>query len=262
MESARYSPSGERRSPLDGGDAVLLCLAAVGEIERQSGRISNLSSSQVVLHSPGLTPKRFSAYWRTIGACSVKLPVVETTRTTNPQRRVVHYRWATLEYLPCNRRSRPVNSCQPKADLPATYAAVRGPRRCQPLVEGELIAGKKWLAVIVHAVMLTPANSGSMPTLLRLHGGPVAQHRYDFDIEQHIMASAGYRCRPEPSGSSGRGFDYQPFARRGVKPDGEDIRLITDTLLKETGDPCTSGLRMELWRHADQLRHDKSRHIK
>jgi dipeptidyl aminopeptidase/acylaminoacyl peptidase len=74
-----------------------------------------------------------------------------------------------------------------------------------------------------------------MPTLLHLHGGPVAQHQYDFDIEQHIMASAGYRIvAPNPRGSSGRGFNYQYaiWAKWGG-PDGEDIRLITDTLLRE-----------------------------
>ena len=84
-----------------------------------------------------------------------------------------------------------------------------------------------------------------MPTLLHLHGGPVAQHQYDFDIEQHIMASAGYRIvAPNPRGSSGRGFDYQYaiWAKWGG-PDGEDIRLITDTLLREgLADPTHLGV--------------------
>ena len=80
--------------------------------------------------------------------------------------------------------------------------------------------------------MLTPANSeGPMPTLLHLHGGPVAQHQYDFDIEQHIMASAGYRIVAPNLEEFRRGFNYQYaiWAKWGG-PDGEDIRLITDTL--------------------------------
>ena len=72
--------------------------------------------------------------------------------------------------------------------------------------------------------MLAPANSegpvseGPMPTLLHLHGGPVAQHQYDFDIEQHIMASAGYRIvAPNPRGVQGAVSTINmPFGQSGV----------------------------------------------
>ncbi|MGA1104529.1 MAG: S9 family peptidase [Pseudomonadales bacterium] len=105
-----------------------------------------------------------------------------------------------------------------------------------PLVVGEVIAKPtEGNRPSVHAVMLSPSESPEpMPTLIHLHGGPVAQHQYDFDIEQHIMTSAGYRVvAPNPRGSSGRGFNYQYaiWADWGG-PDGLDIQSVTDTLLR------------------------------
>lgn len=86
----------------------------------------------------------------------------------------------------------------------------------------------------VHAVTLSPGTSGGeLPTLLHLHGGPVAQHQYDFDIEQHIMASAGFNLvAPNPRGSSGRGFDYQYaiWADWGG-PDVADVLAVADHLV-------------------------------
>ena len=70
-----------------------------------------------------------------------------------------------------------------------------------------------------------------MPTLLHLHGGPVAQHQYDFDIEQHIMASAGYRIGAPTLGEFRARFQLSIcHLGKWGGPDGEDIRLITDTL--------------------------------
>jgi dipeptidyl aminopeptidase/acylaminoacyl peptidase len=65
----------------------------------------------------------------------------------------------------------------------------------------------------VHALMMMPVD-GSMasraPTLLRLHGGPVSQHQFDFDFEWQLLAANGYVIvAPNPRGSSGRGYEYQ-----------------------------------------------------
>lgn len=48
------------------------------------------------------------------------------------------------------------------------------------------------------------------PTVLRLHGGPVAQWQHEFDFSWQIIAAQGYVVfGPNPRGSSGRGEAFQ-----------------------------------------------------
>ena len=243
-----YSPSGERLLYLDGGDAkdIWYALQTVGEIERQSGRISNLSRQL----DRNCTSPRFDAKGEAVFCLleddrSVQLAKLSADQgqpeRLTPSGKVIHdYRVGNAGILtlqstinePAQLYWQPRGQSSQQLTQHNAWVDER-----QPLIEGELIAkAKSGSRPSVHAVMLTPANSeGPMPTLLHLHGGPVAQHQYDFDIEQHIMASAGYRIiAPNPRGSSGRGFNYQYaiWAKWGG-PDGEDIRLITDTLLRE-----------------------------
>jgi dipeptidyl aminopeptidase/acylaminoacyl peptidase len=55
------------------------------------------------------------------------------------------------------------------------------------------------------------ARDGSAhPTLLWLHGGPVAQHQHEFDFRFQWFAAKGYAVvLPNPRGSSGRGYAFQ-----------------------------------------------------
>ena len=253
-----YSPSGERLLYLDGGDAkdIWYALQTVGEIERQSGRISNLSRQlDRNCTSPRFDTKGEAVFClleddRSVQLAKLSVDQGQPERLT-PPRRVVHdYRVGNAGILtlqsainePAQLYWQPRGQSSQQLTQHNAWVDER-----QPLIEGELIAkAKSGSRPNVHAVMLTPANSeGPMPTLLHLHGGPVAQHQYDFDIEQHIMASAGYRIvAPNPRGSSGRGFNYQYaiWAKWGG-PDGEDIRLITDTLLREgLADPTHLGV--------------------
>lgn len=52
-------------------------------------------------------------------------------------------------------------------------------------------------------------NQKKLPLILHIHGGPVGQDDYGFDIQRNILASAGYLvCAVNYRGSSGRGIDF------------------------------------------------------
>jgi dipeptidyl aminopeptidase/acylaminoacyl peptidase len=55
-----------------------------------------------------------------------------------------------------------------------------------------------------------PRPPSGYPTLLDLHGGPVAQHQYEFDFAWQVFAAQGYAViAPNPRGSSGQGERFQ-----------------------------------------------------
>jgi dipeptidyl aminopeptidase/acylaminoacyl peptidase len=73
------------------------------------------------------------------------------------------------------------------------------------------------------------------PTLLRIHGGPVAQYDWAFDFESQLLAAHGYVVvRANPRGSSGYGQDYSAalFADWGNK-DFEDVMAAVDLAIAE-----------------------------
>lgn len=52
-------------------------------------------------------------------------------------------------------------------------------------------------------------NTKKLPLIMHIHGGPVGQDDYGFDLQRNILASAGYLvCAVNYRGSSGRGTDY------------------------------------------------------
>jgi dipeptidyl aminopeptidase/acylaminoacyl peptidase len=71
------------------------------------------------------------------------------------------------------------------------------------------------------------------PTILRLHGGPVAQWQQEFDISWQVLAAHGYVVfGPNPRGSSGRGEAFQMtiFGDWG-KADVPDVLAAADYLV-------------------------------
>ncbi len=73
------------------------------------------------------------------------------------------------------------------------------------------------------------------PTLLRIHGGPVAQYDWAFDFESQLFAAHGYVVvRANPRGSSGYGQDFSAalFADWGNK-DFEDVMAAVDLAIAE-----------------------------
>jgi dipeptidyl aminopeptidase/acylaminoacyl peptidase len=68
------------------------------------------------------------------------------------------------------------------------------------------------------------------PTILRIHGGPVAQFGYGFSFEWQYFAANGYAVVvANPRGSSGRGLEYSKaiFADWGNK-DTDDVLAVVD----------------------------------
>jgi dipeptidyl aminopeptidase/acylaminoacyl peptidase len=65
---------------------------------------------------------------------------------------------------------------------------------------------------IVSGLLYRPANAVSgqkLPLILFIHGGPVAQDEFEFDLTRQIYASAGYAVAAvNYRGSSGRGIEY------------------------------------------------------
>jgi dipeptidyl aminopeptidase/acylaminoacyl peptidase len=73
------------------------------------------------------------------------------------------------------------------------------------------------------------------PTLLRIHGGPVAQFSFSFNFEAQLFAANGYVVvQVNPRGSSGYGqeFSYAIWQNWGDK-DFEDVMAGVDYAIKE-----------------------------
>jgi dipeptidyl aminopeptidase/acylaminoacyl peptidase len=79
-----------------------------------------------------------------------------------------------------------------------------------PTVEG--FKSKSKDGTIVSGILYKPANAmpgKKLPFVLYIHGGPVGQDDYEFDIIPQIIASAGYAvAQVNYRGSSGRGIDF------------------------------------------------------
>jgi dipeptidyl aminopeptidase/acylaminoacyl peptidase len=84
-----------------------------------------------------------------------------------------------------------------------------------------------------------------VPTLLRIHGGPVDQFGYEFDFEWQLFAARGYAVvGANPRGSSGRGeaFSKAIYADWGNK-DAQDVLAAVDYVVREgIADPQRLGL--------------------
>jgi len=92
--------------------------------------------------------------------------------------------------------------------------------------DGTMIRG----LMIIPAGAAGGASMGRWPTVLRLHGGPVAQHQHEFDVTWQLFASQGYVVLgPNPRGSSGRGYAFQKslFAEWGYA-DVPDVLAAAD----------------------------------
>ncbi len=66
--------------------------------------------------------------------------------------------------------------------------------------------------VAIHGYMVLPPDyqpGRRYPAIFDLHGGPVWQFSHEFDMDQQLLAAAGYVVVAiNPRGSSGRGFDF------------------------------------------------------
>lgn len=87
----------------------------------------------------------------------------------------------------------------------------------------------------VNGILYTTDSSATkQPLVLFIHGGPVAQDEFGFDLYRQILAGAGYTVvAVNYRGSSGRGAAYTKsiFADWGNK-EVKDILAITESLIK------------------------------
>jgi dipeptidyl aminopeptidase/acylaminoacyl peptidase len=64
----------------------------------------------------------------------------------------------------------------------------------------------------VSSLLYHPANviaGQKLPTILFIHGGPVAQSEFEFDLDRQMLAAAGYNVvTVNYRGSTGRGLEY------------------------------------------------------
>ena len=99
--------------------------------------------------------------------------------------------------------------------------------------------------VVSSILHLPDSNARNLPLILFIHGGPVAQDDYSFDMTSRIYAEAGYAVATvNYRGSSGRGVAYTNaiYADWGNK-EVKDIIGAADYLIKEgIADPNRLGI--------------------
>ena len=85
----------------------------------------------------------------------------------------------------------------------------------------------------------------NMIELVLVHGGPDAQHPYEFDLARQCFVSSGYAVlAPNPRGSTGRGYAFQKklFGRWGAA-DGPDVLAAVDyAVAHHVADPAQLGV--------------------
>lgn len=90
----------------------------------------------------------------------------------------------------------------------------------------------------IEGFIFTPpgyAKGEAYPTVLRIHGGPVAQYDFSFNRDAQLLAAEGYVVViSNPRGSSGYGQEFSAalFAQWGVK-DFEDVMAAVDYAIAE-----------------------------
>ena len=98
----------------------------------------------------------------------------------------------------------------------------------------------------VHGFLVrADGTTGKIPTLLRLHGGPVSQYANEFDFEHQLFAANGYAViLPNPRGSSGRGEKYAMgiYAAWGSVDVEDDLAAVDDAVARGVADPNRLGV--------------------
>jgi dipeptidyl aminopeptidase/acylaminoacyl peptidase len=111
------------------------------------------------------------------------------------------------------------------------------------LADEEPISSRSKDGTMIHGFLMRPVIGDTrepLPTILRLHGGPVSQWENAFDIQWQMLAAHGFAVvGMNPRGSSGRGFEWAKtiYAHWGEK-DVEDVLSGVDYLVaRRIADP-------------------------
>jgi dipeptidyl aminopeptidase/acylaminoacyl peptidase len=211
-------------SPAEGGDARLL----TNEYDR-------------TIHSPSFAPDGKSIY--AVSEDDGRMPLVSIDIKSGKVERVVDDQSATYEFDA--HAKGPVALVRATPSQPdAIYVLRKGKlerlsHQNDSLLAPITLANVKELkfpsadGTVVEAFFYFPPGYEAgkrYPTILRPHGGPVAQHDAGFYTEAQVLASEGYVIiAPNPRGSSGYGEDFSAvlFANWGVK-DFEDVSAAVD----------------------------------
>jgi dipeptidyl aminopeptidase/acylaminoacyl peptidase len=100
----------------------------------------------------------------------------------------------------------------------------------------------------IGALLMTPSGTtppAGWPTLLRLHGGPNAQHQHEFDFTWQYFAASGYAVlAPNPRGSTGRGYAFQKklFANWGLVDVPDVLAAVDYAVAHRIADPEQLGV--------------------
>jgi dipeptidyl aminopeptidase/acylaminoacyl peptidase len=84
-----------------------------------------------------------------------------------------------------------------------------------------------------------------LPTILRIHGGPVSQYSADFELEWQLLAAAGYAVvAANPRGSSGHGRDFSRaiWADWGNKDLDDVLAAVDHVIAMGVADPDRLGV--------------------
>jgi dipeptidyl aminopeptidase/acylaminoacyl peptidase len=100
----------------------------------------------------------------------------------------------------------------------------------------------------VSNILFQPANTSKeqkLPTIMFIHGGPVAQSEFGFDLTRQVLAAAGYAVvTVNYRGSSGRGLDYcKAISADWGNKEVQDILGATDYVVQNgIADPEKLGI--------------------
>lgn len=101
---------------------------------------------------------------------------------------------------------------------------------------------------MVSSILLRPAGTPAnqkLPTIFYIHGGPVAQDEYGFDLTRQMLSAAGYAVvGVNYRGSSGRGWDYsKTISADWGNKEVKDITAAVDYVIeKGIADPEKLGI--------------------
>jgi dipeptidyl aminopeptidase/acylaminoacyl peptidase len=101
---------------------------------------------------------------------------------------------------------------------------------------------------IVNGILYTPADAPadkSLPLLLMIHGGPVGQDNYAFNLQSQVLAGAGYAVvNVNYRGSNGRGLAYcKAISGDWGNLEVVDLHAMVDELVKQgIADPDKLGV--------------------
>jgi dipeptidyl aminopeptidase/acylaminoacyl peptidase len=254
-----WSPDGKFLAYIQGGPLKLIYYAG------QKVAVVPAAGGPSKVLTPTLDRNVLSPTWSADGSSILFL--LEEDRVTSVAR--VPASGGTVQTLTKGRRFVSDYSTGPDGKIAVLASTPSTPAEVFALEDGELRAlsrqNDQWLSGIqvapveeisfksrdgtpINGFLVKPVSyqSGTrVPTVLRIHGGPVYQFSNEFDFEWQLLAAEGFAVvAANPRGSSGRGekFSLAIWADWGNK-DGQDVLAAVDYAVAQgVADPNRLGV--------------------